>query len=316
MSVMWFGKGLDSMGYTDLCVKGTMNFMGIEIPVVSGGFGEDKMCILAKTVAEVHGVTVAEVNQNIKRNEKRFKDGIDIIDLKTDNFQLCVLKDLGLTQAQIGNAKHIYLLSERGYAKLIKIMDDDTSWDVHDKLVDDYFNMREKLQNTLPQISKKQQCVLTMFDDNATEYDKVIAMQDFGDISRGEACQSVITLDKVEELVIESLKNEDDIILHMSRLQIREIFHKTLYRLGYITYQQFQTKDKKRLERVWTKVPTNSFYEVFADRGLAVVREITTNGDDRGKVEITYTRFIVKWLQTEQFKQTYLKIAHDLVLIQ
>lgn len=168
----------------------------------------------------------------------------------------------------------------------------------------------------VPQISKKQQCVLTMFDDNATEYDKVIAMQDFGDISRGEACQSVITLDKVEELVIESLKNEDDIVLHMSRLQIREIFHKTLYRLGYITYQQFQTKDKKRLERVWTKVPTNSFYEVFADRGLAVVREITTNGDDRGKVEITYTRFIVKWLQTEQFKQTYLKIAHDLVLIQ
>ena len=304
------------MTYTDLCVKGTMNFMGIEIPVVSGGFGEDKMCILAKTIAEVHGVTVAEVNQNIKRNEKRFKDGIDIIDLKTDNFQLCVLKDLGLTQAQIGNAKHIYLLSERGYAKLIKIMDDDKSWDVHDKLVDDYFNMREKLQNTLPQITRKQQCVLTMFDNDATEYDKVIALQDFGDISRGEACQSVITLDKVEELVIESLKDEDDIILHMSRLQIRDIFHKTLYRLGYITYQQFQTKDKKRLERTWTKVPTNSFYEVFADRGLAVVREITANGDDRGKVEITYTRFIVKWLQAEQFKQTYLKIAHDLVLIQ
>lgn len=303
------------MGYTDLCVKGTMNFMGIDIPVVSGGFGEDKMCVSDKTIAEIHGQPTSEIRKTINRNIKRFKEGIDYIDLKRSN-EITTLQQLGYAKQSITQAEHIFLLSERGYAKLVKIMDDDTSWDVHDKLVDDYFNMREKLQNTLPQITRKQQCVLTMFDNDATEYDKVIALQDFGDISRGEACQSVITLDKVEELVIESLKNEDDIILHMSRLQIREIFHKTLYRLGYITYQQFQTKDKKRLERVWTKVPTNSFYEVFADRGLAVVREITANGDDRGKVEITYTRFIVKWLQTEQFKQTYLKIAHDLVLIQ
>lgn len=127
-------------------VNGKMNFMGLEIPVVSGGFGESKMCILAKTVAEIHGVTVAEVNQNIKRNEKRFTVGKDIIDLKTHNSELSVLKDLGFTQAQIGNAKNIYLFSERGYAKLIKIMDDDKSWEVHDKLVDDYFNLRDKVQ--------------------------------------------------------------------------------------------------------------------------------------------------------------------------
>ena len=38
------------------------------------------------------------------------------MDLKTDTGAVCVLKQLGLTQAQIGNAKNIYLLSERGYA--------------------------------------------------------------------------------------------------------------------------------------------------------------------------------------------------------
>lgn len=53
-----------------------------EIPVVSGGFGKDRMCILAKTVAEIHGAKVGDINASIKRNEKRFKDGIDIIDLK------------------------------------------------------------------------------------------------------------------------------------------------------------------------------------------------------------------------------------------
>lgn len=64
------------------------------------------------------------VNELINRNVQRFKNGIDLLDLKQ-----VVLNDLFLefefTRAQWGNAKNIYLLSERGYAKLIKIMDSD-----------------------------------------------------------------------------------------------------------------------------------------------------------------------------------------------
>lgn len=130
-----------------IAVQGQMEFMGLEIPVVYGGFGRNQMCILAKTVAEIHGIELKAVNQNIKNNIKRFKDGIDIIDLKTGHFDLPVLEQLGLTKAQIGNAKNIFLLSERGYAKLIKIMDDDKSWEVHDKLVDEYFNLRKEVEN-------------------------------------------------------------------------------------------------------------------------------------------------------------------------
>ena len=61
-------KGVMLMSYTDLMVQGSMNFMGIDIPVVSGGFGEGQMCILAKTIAEVHGVAVGNVNQRINDN--------------------------------------------------------------------------------------------------------------------------------------------------------------------------------------------------------------------------------------------------------
>ena len=34
-----------------IIVKGTQNFMGIEVPVIEGGFGENCKVILAKTVA-------------------------------------------------------------------------------------------------------------------------------------------------------------------------------------------------------------------------------------------------------------------------
>ena len=299
-----------------MMVQGKMNFMGIEIPVVSGGFGEGKMCILAKTVAEIHGITVGEVNQNIKRNEKRFKDGVDVIDLKNkDNFELFLI-DLGFTKRELANYRNIDLLSDRGYAKLIKIMDDDKSWEVHDKLVDEYFSLRDKFQQAqVPQISRKEQSILTIFSDSASLEEKINATETLIDISRGEICNSVINLEVVEDLIIETLKDEE-IINHMSRLTIREAFHKTLFRLGYITYRQFPTKDGKRLEKVYTKVPTESFNEVFRDSGMAVVRDITGEGDDnRGKVEIKFTKYIVKWLHTEQFKETYLKVASNMVIV-
>ena len=59
------------------------------------------------------------------------------------------LVDIGISPKEYGNANNIYLLSERGYSKLLKIMDDDLAWDIYDQLVDDYFNMRE--QKRIPQ---------------------------------------------------------------------------------------------------------------------------------------------------------------------
>lgn len=129
-----------------ITVQGKMDFMEKEIPVVSGGFGKDRMCILAKTVAEIHGAKVGDVNASIKRNEKRFKDGIDIIDLKVaiNLVNSEILSQLGINQNAYNASKNIYLLSERGYAKLIKIMDTDKAWDIYEELLDSYFHMREE----------------------------------------------------------------------------------------------------------------------------------------------------------------------------
>lgn len=132
-----------------LKINGSTKFMGVELPIIEGGFGKDKKCILAKDVAEIHGKELKYINKQINNNIKRFKDGIDIIDLKTSSFDEPVLemKNQGiLTQAQIGNANNIYILSERGYSKLIKILDDDKSWEVHDELIDHYFRLREQVK--------------------------------------------------------------------------------------------------------------------------------------------------------------------------
>ena len=119
-------------------------FTGIE-----GGFGEGNKAMLVKDIAEIHGSTVKRVNELINRNRKRFKDEVDIIDLLSDESFAVVLNDSGFNQNQINASKNIYLLSERGYAKLLKILEDDKAWEIYDELVDNYFSMRSE-QKRLP----------------------------------------------------------------------------------------------------------------------------------------------------------------------
>lgn len=126
-------------------VNGTKKINGKEIKVIEGGFGEGCKILTDKQIAEIHNMENKNVRSRINDNIIRFKDGIDIIDLK-GACEISTLLELGYHKASITQAKNIYALSERGYSKLIKIMDTDLAWDIHDELMDNYFKMREIIQ--------------------------------------------------------------------------------------------------------------------------------------------------------------------------
>ena len=129
----------------ELKILGTEKFGNFKFTGIEGGFGEDKKAMLVKDIASIHGKEVRQINQAIDMNRKRFKDGVDVIDLKGKNFAINLM-DSGFTQNQINASNNIYLLSERGYAKLLKILEDDKAWEIYDELVDNYFNMRYIIQ--------------------------------------------------------------------------------------------------------------------------------------------------------------------------
>lgn len=52
----------------EIKINGTQKFMGMDIPVVEGGFGEDQKVILARTVAEIHGVRMNDIQDLIIQN--------------------------------------------------------------------------------------------------------------------------------------------------------------------------------------------------------------------------------------------------------
>lgn len=152
-----------------LQINGTQSFMGKEIPVILGGFGPDKKCISDKTIAEIHGMRTPDVRRRISDNLKRFAEKVDYVDLLIgvrEAHTSELLKNIGYSQQSIIQTEHIYILSERGYAKLIKIMDTDLAWEIHDKLIDEYFALREE-KAAMQELSPELQMFKHIFDSVA-----------------------------------------------------------------------------------------------------------------------------------------------------
>ena len=66
----------------ELMIKGKQEFMGVQIPVIEGGFEEKQKVILAKDIAGIHSLQPKRVNELINNNLDEFEFGVDILDLK------------------------------------------------------------------------------------------------------------------------------------------------------------------------------------------------------------------------------------------
>ena len=132
----------------ELKVNGIQKFMGIDIPIVEGGFGENCKVILAKTIAEIHEMKVKEVNKLINSNIDEFEFGVDILDLKTGDYKEPVLESGILTRAEYGNSNNVYLLSEQGYMLLVGFMKTEKAKEIRKNLRREYFSMRKIINST------------------------------------------------------------------------------------------------------------------------------------------------------------------------
>ncbi|WP_195954676.1 ORF6C domain-containing protein [Clostridium tertium] len=153
-------------------INGLKEIAGMKFHDIEGGFGENKKAMLVKELASIHGRELKAINQSINMNKERFKDGIDIIDLKGTVFAVNLIDSGIYSQNSLNASNNVYLLSERGYAKLLKILEDDVAWEQYEKLVDGYFNMRGQTIN-IPKLSKELQAIL-MLDEKTVEMDNRI----------------------------------------------------------------------------------------------------------------------------------------------
>lgn len=159
---------MESLAITQTTVEvvGVQEFLGKEMPVVEGGFGQGQKVVLAKTIAEIHEVELRKINELINNNIDEFEEGIDILDLKGDEDFAILAKDNGFyTQNALNASSNIYLLSEQGYHALVGFMRTDKSKEIRKKLRREYFTMRKVIKeesSKIDQLSPQLQLLISM----------------------------------------------------------------------------------------------------------------------------------------------------------
>ena len=174
-----------------LQIKGTQNFLGVNIPIIEGGFGENQKVILAKTVAEIHDTRMDKVNDLIRNNIDEFEIGVDLLDLKVNLTKGYNFEELGFTKMQVSKAKNIYLLSEQGYFALVQLMRTDNANEVRKQLRREYFTMREVI-NSNEQL--KAQLLLKIYKGGQ---EAILSTRQLVDMEVKESTKPL--LDKIEE---------------------------------------------------------------------------------------------------------------------
>lgn len=146
----------------ELKVIGKQEFLGVDVPVIEGGFGDNQKVILAKTVAEIHNMELRKVNELIKNNIDEFEENVDIVDLKSnENFAVLAKDNEIYSQNALNASTNIYLLSEQGYFALVSLMRTDKAKEIRKELRREYFSMREQLQT-----SQKDKLLLQLFSND------------------------------------------------------------------------------------------------------------------------------------------------------
>ena len=175
----------------ELKVNGTQKFMGIDIPVIEGGFGENQKVILVKTISEIHNQPIKKINQLINDNIDEFEFGIDILDLKSGYLESTEFLEDVMSKQSIANSTNIYLLSEQGYMLLVGFMKTEKSKEIRKKLRKEYFDMRKELNEIK---HKKTALLLQIYDGGQNA---VLASKQLSELEAKEAIAPL--LQKIEE---------------------------------------------------------------------------------------------------------------------
>ena len=265
----------------DLKVVGKSEFMGKELPIIEGGFGDNCRILTDKQISEIHDMENKNVRARIKDNILRFKEGIDFIDIK-GAYDTSTLESFGYSKQSISQSSNIFILSERGYSKLIKIMDTDLSWEIMDKMIDEYFTMR-KIINSDEQLLAK--LVLDIYNGGQSA---VLSAKQLTEIEVNKATKPLLETIEVQKPLVsfadKLLKSKENILIGD--------FAKAIYTDGINLGQNKLFSWLRDKEYLYKKNGDNFPYQKYIDNGLFVLKERIVDTVYNNKTMIKFTTLI------------------------
>lgn len=244
---------------------------------------------LAKDVAEwIEHSRASEMLKSIDEEEKLMQT----ILASGQNRQMWFLTEDGLYEVLMQSRKPIAKAFKKEVKKILKELRTKGTYTIQQK------------PKTQEELAKDSMFALVYNKINNTEK-RLEAVQHIADYSRtlgkGEICDNgTITIPGVKNYV---MKHYGDILMENNVFLSDQFieFHRFLAYKQYLEGKRFKRKSGVGMEKKATYQPTNLFYTNFVEQGFAQVREI----DNRGKLEITYTKDIEKYIASSTFKREF-----------
>ena len=260
-----------------IIIEGKQKFLGIEIPIIAGGFGEGKRCILAKDIAKLHNVELKVINQAIQRNIDEFEIGVDILELlKVTNCDHGLLHEMGFNQESINRANNIYLLSESGYMTLCMFMRTKIAKEKRQQFKREYFAMREIISS---QEQLRNKLLLQLFSNDemmvANAHKQLLELE------------TKPLLEKIE--TIEPLADKYNIYLDVDGLTDIATFSKNLGVKGLGRNNMYKfLKDNKYL------MSNNNPYQKYVEQGIFLVKPNGYHKNNNGENIQDFKTYVTK----------------------
>ncbi|WP_312839184.1 ORF6N domain-containing protein [Pantoea piersonii] len=137
--------GADASGVNPVVISSNAS---VSVPVL---MYRDQRVITTELLARGYGTDEANVRKNLSRNAGRFLEGVHIFTVEGDD-----LRDLRVTNshAQISSkARSLTLWTEKGAARMSKIVDTDEAWTFFERLEESYFHLRDVHGVMLPDMN-------------------------------------------------------------------------------------------------------------------------------------------------------------------
>lgn len=180
-----------------------------------GGFGDNNPMFTIFQAGELIGLETKAIRQNFEKNENKFEESIDFIDLKSASISNAsqnnidttkFMINMGYSQSKLNATKRWLAFSFSGMMKLVKIATTKESWDIYDNFLEDYFKI--KVENI---VMKKS------IDDEIEELKKDKAMFIGMSIIEKDEVKQMLWLRKMEDvsnriIALEKTKSEQEII--------------------------------------------------------------------------------------------------------
>lgn len=94
--------------------------------------------ITTKEISDHHELDVRVINQKYRRNKSKFVEGVDYFEVPMDEVRRSQL----VTASKYDNSDYLLLITESGYLKFVKTINDDKAWKIYTHLINCYFAVK------------------------------------------------------------------------------------------------------------------------------------------------------------------------------